>query len=420
MGKIGFGGYRISSRSKYHYECLLHALKSGISLIDTSANYTNGESEELIGNVLKDHPEFTPVLITKAGYIQGKNISRVEQKNLTQEMIDISENLKHSIHPDFLEDQLSSSLRRLQKESVDVFLLHNPEYYFKSPAPTKIEFYSRIERAFLYLESEVQKGRIKSYGISSNHFILPHNDPEFVSLENIFEIAKKINSKHHFTHVQFPLNLIEIGALEKLGNYGEMSLVEFCQFNNLVSIANRPLNAFSNNQLVRLATYESEIAKLDEAAANKHFEYCIELIENKWNVERIKEGDEEIDDLKDLTIIKQFSEMWNKLPTPDAVDQIYFAHLYPFIAQIWGGSLSEEESRPFYQLHEMSLLYSVKLLDAKARLFRDRAISVGLIQEISAKDFALEVIETYLNYGIDYVLVGMKKTEYIDQLKSLF
>lgn len=417
MGVIGFGGYRISIRSNEHKAALVNALKADVKLIDTSSNYTNGESEKLIGAVLKEYPECNPILVTKAGYIQGDNLNHIVTND---DLVDISENLKHSIHPLFLNDQLTRSLERLQKASVDAFLLHNPEYYFQTENANAEEFYNRIEKAFRYLETEVSNKRIKAYGISSNHFILPKSDNEWVSLEKILEIANSISKDHHFKFIQFPLNLIEIGALEKLGDYPDMSLIETAKLNNLITISNRPLNAFSQNSLVRLATYSQTIDSLDENKALEQFNLVMKLIENKWAEELKKDGESELESLDEVTLIKQFKEIWKHLPTPDSVDQVYFGNLFPFVAQLWGGSLTVEESQPFYDLYEFSQKYSRKNLDMKARKFRDQAISVGLIEEISDRDFAKEVVSTYLNYGIDYVLVGMKKPEYVDQLKSLF
>jgi aryl-alcohol dehydrogenase-like predicted oxidoreductase len=424
MGKVGFGGYRVSIKSKEHYDALVLGLKNGLSLIDTSSNYTNGESEELIGKVLEDHPEFNPIIVTKAGYIQGQNLEIIDKLNENKLAIDdlviISEDLKHSIHPEFLKDQLDRSLNRLKRKKIDVFLLHNPEYYFKSENSSQDEFYNRIQKAFAYLETEVESGRISSYGISSNNFILPHHSSDWVSLEKIIEIAKSLKIKNHFTHIQFPMNLIEIGALEKYGEYGEISLLELAKFNNLITMTNRPLNAFTQNKLIRLATYQNVIDEINDNDALIQFEKCMNILEEKWNEERNLEGDEEIDNLKELTLIKQFSEMWDKITTPDAVDQVYYAHLFPFIAQVYGRNLSKEESGPFYDLYEFSQKYSRKVMTETALSFRNQALNVGLIQEVDKNNFAFEVIETYLNYGIDYVLVGMRKPEYINQLTKVF
>jgi hypothetical protein len=171
---------------------------------------------------------------------------------------------------------------------------------------------------------------------------------------------------------------------------------------------------------VRLATYSSIVESLDESKADEQFNLVMSLIEKKWIEEHLKDGEEEIEKIEEVTLIKQFKDIWKQLPSPDSVDQVYFGNLFPFVAQIWGGSLTPEESQPFYLLYEYSQKYSRKNLDQKARKFREQAISVGLIDEINEKNFAKEVISTYLNYGIDYVLVGMKKPEYVDQLNSLF
>ena len=421
MGQVGFGTYRVSIKSNEHREALLSALKAGCTLIDTSSNYTNGESEELIGDILSKNPEFNPIVVTKAGYIQGKNLKTLADLNAAgkalEDLVDLDDNLKHSIHPDFLESQLTQSLERLKKTSVDYFLLHNPEYYFQSEGATQGEYYARIEKAFQYCESEVKKGRIKAYGISSNNFVLPLEARDVTNLTRILEITKKIKAEN-FKMVQFPFNLIEIGALEKLGEYGDESLLELCMQNGLISVVNRPLNAFTQNKLVRLATYENEYKDLNDKEAQEAFEHAIAVLKAKWN--EVSDEMATTDDFNEIEILNQFKTLWNDLPTPDAVEQVYFGHIFPFVARIWGRSLTAAEATPFYNLMEYSQLYSRRNLSNKAREFRNQAQQVGLLAEDPDKKFAVMAVETYLDYGFDYVLVGMKKPEYVDQLKHLF
>lgn len=421
MGHVGFGSYRVSIKSKEHRFALVEALKNGCKLIDTSSNYTNGESEELIGSVLAEHPEFNPLIVTKAGYIQGQTLKALEellqQGKGQEDLVDLGENLKHSIHPDFLENQLEQSLKRLKKESVDYFLLHNPEYYFQLPNASADEYYRRLEKAFVFCEEQVEKGRIKAYGVSSNNFVLPHDDPQFTSLPKIIEILEKIKAKN-FKMVQFPFNLIEIGALEKFGEYGDESLLELCMQKGFVTVINRPLNAFTQNKLVRLATYENTYKDLDDKKAQELYDRCIALVKNKWD-EAVDENTTS-DDFFEVDLIKQFSGLWNTLPTPDAVDQVYFGHFFPFVARVWGGSLTAQESLPFYELQELSHLYARKSLSLKALEFRNQAQQVGLLPETNDRPFSVMAVETYLEYGFDYVLVGMRKPEYVDQMKHLF
>lgn len=425
MGQVGFGSYRISRKSLEHKKALTLALSLGCPLIDTSANYTNGESEELIGVVLSENPKFNPIIVTKAGYIQGRNLEVLEELNAlglaVDELVDLGENLKHSIHPDFLKNQLDLSLARLKKSSVDIFLLHNPEYYFKTEGANQDEYYRRIKQAFNYLEVEVKKGRIKSYGISSNNFILPLNHPEVTDLRKVLAMALEVAPSNHFKAIQFPFNLIEIGALEKLGEYGDESLLELAQLNHLTTMTNRPLNAFTSDQVVRLATYDFMTDNFDEKKALEDFHTCMNLVKEKWI--QGASTDELVDeqDFNEVGLIKQFSELWNTLPSPDAVEQVYFGHFFPFIARIWGnGGLSGDEAAPFYQLMDHSLMFARKNMSKKAREFQAQAASVGLIPASSDRPFAVDVIETYLNYGFDYVLLGMRTVDYVNQVSHLF
>ncbi len=66
-------------------------------------------------------------------------------------------------------------------------------------------------------------------------------------------MAEDIHRDHHFRIIQFPMNLLETGAV-LVGNQPESKTVlEFADEHCLAVMINRPLNAFSGNALVRLA-----------------------------------------------------------------------------------------------------------------------------------------------------------------------
>jgi hypothetical protein len=52
VSRFGFGAYRVDDRSALHRAALEKALTSGVQLVDTSTNYADGHSEQLIGEVL--------------------------------------------------------------------------------------------------------------------------------------------------------------------------------------------------------------------------------------------------------------------------------------------------------------------------------------------------------------------------------
>lgn len=285
ISACGFGAYRVDYRVKEHSEALEYALLHGINLIDTSANYSDGGSEILIGNVLNKLIEENKikreeiVIVTKGGYIQGKNYEKAKEKKEKdkpyKEVIEYTNDLWHSIHPDFLREQITASLEKMQLETIDVYLLHNPEYFLDSPIAKELEldelrheYYRRIKNAFEFLESEVSSGRISCYGISSNSFVLDEDEQTFTSLEECLLQTNAIASDNHFYIIEFPFNLYERGALINKNQAGNTkTLFEFASKNGIGTLINRPLNAIRDKKLNRLADFptKEEYFKIDEA-----------------------------------------------------------------------------------------------------------------------------------------------------------
>ena len=275
VSQIGFGGYRVYEKSKEHAEALEYALLNGFNLIDTSSNYTGGESERLIGNSLKQMFQQGKInredvlIISKGGYVQGENLTLAReheaQGHAFPEMVKYMEGCWHCINPDFLEDQLQRTLNNLQMDNLDIYLLHNPEYFLTDikkrrlmdPVTARKEYERRIEQAFCWLEEKIKAGKIKAYGISANTFISPADDFEFTSLERVLEIAESITPSHNFKVIQFPLNLFEPGAcLEKNQACGTKTLLDFALEKNIATLINRPLNAFVGNGMIRMADFD--------------------------------------------------------------------------------------------------------------------------------------------------------------------
>ena len=264
---LGFGSYRIDDRTPEHASALEKALLGGVNLIDTSTNYTDGSSESCIGNVLAQKQREELIVVSKVGYVQGQALAlartREQRGSAFPEMVKYTDGCWHCIHPEFLADQLGRSLGRLRVEKVDVYLLHNPEYFFtdatkrRKGAPVEMlqgEFYDRIRRAFSHLEDEVRSGRIGFYGVSSNTFAAPTSDPEATSLERMWTIAGEVTREHHFAVVQLPGNLFESGAMLTRNNLASTrTVLEFAREHDLAVLINRPLNAFYREQIIRLA-----------------------------------------------------------------------------------------------------------------------------------------------------------------------
>jgi uncharacterized protein len=263
--RMGFGGYRIDDGSPAFAEALRHALRSGINLIDTSTNYTDGGSERLVGallsEVIAEHAVQRDeiVVVSKIGYVQGQNLElareREEQGRPFPEMVKYAEQCWHCIHPEWLADQLDRSLDRLGLDTLDVCLLHNPEYFLSDVAErgevtvaVRDAFYERVARAFAWLESQRQAGRIGWYGVSSNTVAKdPAKEPEATELARFLAAGTP-----GFRVLQLPLNLIENEAATAARVGGDTVLAHAAKA-GLGVLGNRPLNAIVDGGMLRLA-----------------------------------------------------------------------------------------------------------------------------------------------------------------------
>lgn len=414
-GRVGFGGYRISQGDAIHEQALRMALDSGCSLIDTSSNYTNGMSEFLIGNVLEDYDK-KPVIVTKGGYIQGTNVAILRDlqcKGLAlDEVVEISKELKHSINPEFLDSQISLSSKRMEIESLDVFLLHNPEYYFEDKGATREEYYRRVANALSYLESQVEAGRIKSYGISSNTFTLKDNKSNGTNLEKIISIVKE-HKLAGFKYIQFPFNIIERDCLEV--NSAGKNLIEVAHDNGLITMSNRPFNAFvEGTGIVRLADYRCWIPDESEDELQVSDLYALLFTALSDNLTLT------IHDIKGSDGLTAFSKFYKTVDSSDTLELLFNKHLIPAVRTLSDDNIPEpviEVIRDLYRAMDRDIC---KKISVEAHGVVQETIKGSDIELDTTKELTCSLVEYYISCGIDYVLCGMRHPNYVEQLKYLF
>jgi uncharacterized protein YyaL (SSP411 family)/aryl-alcohol dehydrogenase-like predicted oxidoreductase len=292
--RLGFGCYRVDGSDPEHAGALTTALRSGVNVIDTSTNYMDGESERLVGSVLRgmvasgELVRDEIIVVSKIGYVQGQNLKDAEARERAgrpyPEMVKYGEGVWHCIHPEFLADQLDSSLDRLGLARLDVCLLHNPEYMLSeaahgaggSVAEVRERFYARVEQAFAYLEAQVAAGRISWYGVSSNTIGRDSQDAEATSLSELLSAAVKAAASrgardHHFAVLQCPMNVFEseVWAPRTTGEHEHHSVLEAAAQDELAVLVNRPLNAMPapRSGMIRLAevALEGEAGSIEDA-----------------------------------------------------------------------------------------------------------------------------------------------------------
>lgn len=312
VSPVGFGGYRVGDRP-LHRRALADALRGGANLIDTSTNYTGGDSERLVGTTLAhlvqqgEIKREQVVVVSKIGYAQGADLEALRTLEPAQpEVVEYGPNLWHCIHPAFIERQLEASVERLGLEHLDVLLLHNPEYFLSHAHAQGLEgaqeaFGARLHAAFEMLESLVQRGRIGAYGVSSNGFGLPAAEPSSTSLSRMLTIAEAVAGEgHHFGVAQLPVNLMELGGV--LGE-DEASTLQVAARHDVGVLANRPLNAFIRQEgkarLMRLADAPASARGTSEAV--REVLSRVRKLEAAWATglgKKLKVGEE--DDAVDL------------------------------------------------------------------------------------------------------------------------
>lgn len=278
VSRLGFGCYRVDDETPAHRAALEQALTAGVNVVDTSTNYGDGASERLVGAVVRDLVargrlrRAEVVVVSKFGYVQGSTLALAREREAARrafpEMVRYAPGCWHSIHPEFLADQLLRSFDRLGLETLDIGLLHNPEYFLAdaarrdagSLADRREEFYRRLTEAFRFLEGQVDAGRLRWYGVSSNTVARPEDDPEATSLARMLEAARAAGGVgHRFAVLQCPMNLLESdpwrggGAPTHARPPGPASVLARARQAGVGVLVNRPLNAIVGDDLVRLA-----------------------------------------------------------------------------------------------------------------------------------------------------------------------
>ena len=453
FSNIGFGCYRVDHRVENHYKAMHKALTSGVSLIDTSSNYSDGRSEILVGNVISDlitenklkRKDIT--LVTKGGYIQGQNyklaFKKKEQGNPFNDVVEYSEGLWHCISPDFLDDQIDRQLQRFNQPEkggyIDVYLLHNPEYYLNWAQENNVElekakdeYYLRIKRAFEFLEDKVSEGKIKNYGISSNTFPANSNKFSFTSLEKVIDIAQRISSDNHFKFIQLPFNLIESNAvLEKNQKHDTMTVLELASAYNIQVLINRPLNAITSKGLVRLAEFSIKNFSVE------NFDKQVRLVtfmENELLKEKLSKVELTEEDFKKLgrtlTFGKKIDEKWADYGTIEHLNDViehYFVPRINFLSAYFEDDITDKDALDFFNNY---LKEVYKMLNLLSRHYKNKANQrskyINLIinrkcseifQSLSLSQKAILLLNSV--EGVNCVLVGARQEKYINDIVPL-
>lgn len=403
MSNFAFGTYRVHENNPLHIQAIRDAIEAGVRLIDTSTNYMDGSAERAIALALQGVEESIAKdveIVSKFGYIQGSNLLKHKEEPF-EDVVEFSDTCYHSISPSFMQAQLLDTLLRLERTTLDCYLLHNPEYFLydairkNTPRDEMLDaMFERIYDVFVALEEQVQKGVLKSYGISSNSFSKAHNAADFLPYEDLVTLAQKAakyvgNQKDSFTTIELPINILEREGLK---------CASWAKENGLRVLANRPLNAQKENLTYRLADYEE---------SKEYFHHLNELLDV---------CDNEL--LRPLyNLIEQLDTNKHKYGWIGDYDSFLYSQILPHIKKCIEG-LEEEYL-------ETLLTYIERFLEEYRNmvLFEcSKSTRIALKDEFSECSKSLQ--ECAMNFllqreSIDYILVGMRKPSYVHEIVAL-
>jgi aryl-alcohol dehydrogenase-like predicted oxidoreductase len=413
LSKIGFGAYRIDQKAPIHRESLRYALSLGCNLIDTASNYRHGDSEKIIGTTINELGKKKPFIITKGGYALAEDLKSLSQASLDQ-TVRISDTYSHNITPEFLEKKLKNSISRLGVEYIDCYMLHNPEYYLKQKEnyADKLVFFERIKSAFEFLEEKVHQGLIRSYGISSNSLPNPSNSEYGFDLLEIIKITKLISQKNHFHFIQFPFNSIENDAV--FGSHsGGKSLLLIAKENGIRTLTNRPLNANINGTSIRLAQ-NFTCAKEELQNSNNILEEMVKEI-----TLQLKKCDRPETALE-FPIIKKLCTSHTLISNPDTLYHLFENEFHPFLQALYDDNIPNNMLKLYTIFRQYCLDLTMININRITTQYKERLINSGAISNNDFRPLQTILVEQYLNFGIDHILVGMRKEEYVNDFSSLF
>lgn len=137
-------------------------IDAGLRVFDTAAVYGAGHSERLLGETLKDQPN--AIIISKLGTAIDEDTRQV---------------LHDETHPNDVIPAIERSLRRLDRDHIDIMLLHLNALPIETARPI-----------FEQMEVARQDGKIRAYGWSTD---FPESAKAMLDLEGFIGIEHAMN-----------------------------------------------------------------------------------------------------------------------------------------------------------------------------------------------------------------------------------
>jgi len=220
FGKATEGMHTWTLSEEDSQEIIRYALDKGINFFDTAMGYSNGTSEEFLGRAIKKYAKREDVIIAT------KFLPRTKEER--------EQGISAKQH---IENCLNASLKRLQMDYVDLYILHMWDYH--TPIIDILEGLHHV----------IQQGKVRYIGISNCYAYQ-------IAMAN--EIAKA-KGYQQFISVQGHYNLIF--------REEEREMKKYCDENQ---IAMTPYSALASGRLAKKPEEQSKRMQEDQYAKKKY------------------------------------------------------------------------------------------------------------------------------------------------------
>jgi aryl-alcohol dehydrogenase-like predicted oxidoreductase len=193
------------------------ALEQGVNVFDTAISYRQQTSERALGRALARafRERVAVFVISKCGYLAADAESVMDGRRylvrtyLDSGLVSPDEvvNGMHVLSPRFIADQIERSRANLGLETIDLYLLEDPELQLAARGPTG--FREALATWFEALEAAVRRGAIAAYGLSTWHgLLLPYGERGHLSMFELLETAIEVGGPdHHLRGIALPYSV---------------------------------------------------------------------------------------------------------------------------------------------------------------------------------------------------------------------
>jgi aryl-alcohol dehydrogenase-like predicted oxidoreductase len=250
LTSIGMGTY-LGDLSEQDDKDIEHAVyesvKSGaMNVIDSAINYRAMKSEKSIGRAITNLVQDGIIsrdeifVSTKNGYITNDgdypmvDVWEYMQRMFISPGIIKAEEISsryNVLNPNYINKCIEKSRFNLKLDTIDLVYIHNAFESWNQEVD-KNEFFEMLSNVFEIYEKCRSENKIRYYGMATwTCFRVNEGNKEYLSLEEIYNIAKNIGGKNHgFRFIQLPYNIAYSEALflknQKIGNEQDLSILQ--------------------------------------------------------------------------------------------------------------------------------------------------------------------------------------------------